>query len=135
LRMQIGESVNVRGFDFRFDGVKPIRGPNYVAKQGLFYVTKQGTELATLTPEKRLYPVQGAIMTEASISAGVMRDLYVSLGEELEQGAWSVRIYIKPFVQWIWMGALLMAIGGMLTLIDRRYRSIGKKLNVEKTGE
>jgi len=134
LRMQIGESVNVRGFDFRFDGVKPIRGPNYVAKQGLFYVTNQGAEHATLTPEKRLYPVQGAIMTEASISTGVMRDLYVSLGEELEQGAWSVRIYIKPFVQWIWMGALLMAIGGVLTLVDRRYRPISKKLNVESPG-
>jgi len=131
LRMQIGESVNVRGFDFRFDGVKPIRGPNYVAKQGSFYVTKKGTELAILTPEKRLYPVQGAIMTEASISAGMLRDLYVSLGEELEQGAWSVRIYIKPFVQWIWMGALLMALGGILTLIDRRYRSISKNLNIE----
>ncbi len=132
LRMQIGESVNVRGFDFRFDGVRPIRGPNYVAKQGVFYVSKQGAELTTLTPEKRLYPVQGSIMTEASISAGVMRDLYVSLGEELEQGAWSVRIYIKPFVQWIWMGSVLMALGGLLTLIDRRYRSNGKKPNVKE---
>jgi cytochrome c-type biogenesis protein CcmF len=126
LRMQVGESVNVRGFDFQFDGTKPIKGPNYVAKQGIFHVSKNGHTIATLTPEKRLYPVQGSIMTEASVSAGLMRDLYVSLGEQIDQKSWSVRIYIKPFVQWIWAGAYLMAFGGILSLVDRRYRTNNK---------
>ncbi|MGQ0442686.1 MAG: heme lyase CcmF/NrfE family subunit [Methylophilaceae bacterium] len=132
LSMQIGETKNIHGLDFRFEGTQPIKGPNYVAKQGIFYVSKQGKEIAILTPEKRLYPVQGAIMTEASVSAGITRDIYVSLGEELTQGGWSVRIYIKPFVHWIWVGALLMALGGLLALIDKRYRMDHKKLATEE---
>ena len=122
LTMKVGETVKIEGFDFRFEGSKPIKGPNYVAKQGQFYVTKNGHDVAYLTPEKRFYPVQGSMMTEASVSAGLVRDLYVSLGEQLEGDAWSVRIYIKPFVQWIWLGAILMALGGILTLVDKRYR-------------
>jgi cytochrome c-type biogenesis protein CcmF len=122
ITMQDGETRLINGYDFRFEGIKPIRGPNYVAKQGQFYVTKGGKDVALLTPEKRLYPVQGAVMTEASISINPVRDIYISLGEELEEGGWSIRIYFKPFVQWIWVGCLLMGIGGILTMTDKRYR-------------
>ena len=129
LRMQTGDTVNIHGFDFKFDGATPETGPNYESMRGTFYVSKNGHEITTLTPEKRFYPVQGSMMTEASVSAGITKDLYVSLGERLEDGAWSVRIYIKPFVQWIWLGAILMALGGILALIDKRYRTGDKKLS------
>jgi len=129
IRMQTGDTVKVRGFDFTFNGATPSIGPNYESMKGLFHVSKSGREVAILTPEKRFYPVQGSIMTEASVSAGLVRDLYVSLGEHLEDGAWSVRIYIKPFVQWIWLGAILMALGGVLALVDKRYRTTGKKMS------
>ncbi len=122
ITMQSGETKVINGYDFRFEGIKPIRGPNYVAKQGQFYVSKGDKPVALLTPEKRLYPVQSAVMTEASISINPVRDIYISLGEELEEGGWSVRIYFKPFVQWIWLGCVLMGMGGILTMTDKRYR-------------
>jgi cytochrome c-type biogenesis protein CcmF len=89
-------------------------------------VASGGEQLSILHPEKRFYPVQGATMTEADIDPGVFKDLYVSLGEPLENGAWSVRIYIKPFVQWIWAGCIIMALGGLLALLDKRYRISNK---------
>lgn len=122
LKMSPGQVVSTHSYDFQFEGTKVLKGPNYIAKQGRMNVSRHGEAITTLTPEKRLYVVQGSMMTEASVSAGVLRDLYVSLGEELEGDSWTVRIYIKPFVQWIWAGALLMAIGGLLALIDKRYR-------------
>ena len=128
ITMQVGETVKIKGLDFRFDGAKPVKGPNYLAQQGAFYISKNGNVVTTLTPEKRFYPVQQATMTEASIDVGITGDLYISLGEQLEAGAWSVRIYIKPFVQWIWLGSILMALGGVLTLVDKRYRSSNNKL-------
>jgi cytochrome c-type biogenesis protein CcmF len=135
LRVDPGKTVQIQGLDFNFEGTKQLIGPNYEAVQGVFHVSKNGHLLTTLTPEKRFYPVQGSVMTEASVSPGIVRDLYVSLGEQLENGAWSARIYIKPFVQWIWAGAILMALGGMLALIDRRYRTTGKKSTQESAHE
>ncbi len=122
ITMQSGETKVINGYDFKFDGILPIRGPNYIAKQGQFHVSKEGKPVALLTPEKRLYPVQGAVMTEASISINPVRDIYISLGEELEEGGWSIRVYFKPFVQWIWLGCVLMGLGGILTMTDKRYR-------------
>ncbi|MDG1453898.1 MAG: heme lyase CcmF/NrfE family subunit [Methylophilaceae bacterium] len=122
ITMQNGETKVINGYDFKFEGILPIRGPNYIAKQGQFYVSKEGKQVALLTPEKRLYPVQGAVMTEASISINPVRDIYISLGEELEEGGWSIRVYFKPFVQWIWLGCVLMGLGGILTMTDKRYR-------------
>ncbi|MEE9331274.1 MAG: heme lyase CcmF/NrfE family subunit [Methylophilaceae bacterium] len=122
ITMKVGETKQINEYDFRFDGIKLVRGPNYVAKQGQFHVSKGGKEIAYLIPEKRLYPVQGAVMTEASISINLVRDIYISLGEALDGGGWSVRVYFKPFVQWIWAGCLLMGLGGFLTMIDKRYR-------------
>lgn len=124
-----GETTVINDYDFRFDGIKPLKGPNYIAKQGQFYVSKDGKEIAMLTPEKRYYPVQGAVMTEASISINPVRDIYISLGEELEEGGWSIRVYFKPFVQWIWLGCLLMGLGGILTMTDKRYRLNKKVVN------
>jgi cytochrome c-type biogenesis protein CcmF len=131
LRMDVNDVAKVAALSFKFEGAKEIQGPNYSSSQGVFRVSSGGKEIATLYPEKRFYPVQGTMMTEADIEAGVLKDVYVSLGEPLEKGAWSVRIYIKPFVQWIWGGCIVMALGGILALMDRRYRIANKKIAKE----
>jgi cytochrome c-type biogenesis protein CcmF len=102
--------------------VTDLQGPNYIAAQGLVEVTRDGKAVATMRPEKRIYRVQQNPMTEAAIDTGITRDLYVSLGEAVEGKAWIVRVYYKPFVDWIWGGCLLMALGGLLAASDRRYR-------------
>ena len=122
LRMNVGETATIGGYTFRFDGAREFKGPNYVAARGMFHVTKGGQDVTEMYPEKRLYTVQNQAMTEAAIDSGLLRDLYVSLGEPLEDGAWSVRLYHKPFVDWIWGGCLTMALGGLLAISDRRYR-------------
>lgn len=127
LRMEVNDIAHIGNLAFRFEGAKEVAGPNYLSSQGKFIVTSNSKEVAVLHPEKRFYPVQGAMMTEADIEPGIVRDIYVSLGEPLENGAWSVRIYIKPFVRWIWGGCILMALGGILALMDRRYRIVNKK--------
>ena len=122
VRMNVGETATIGDYTFRFDGVRDVMGPNYVAVQGAFHVSRDGRESAVLHPEKRRYTATNQIMTEAAIDTGLVRDLYVSLGEPLEDGAWSVRLYHKPFVDWIWGGCLIMALGGVLAVSDRRYR-------------
>jgi len=125
LRMIAGDRFDMAGYSFEFKGTQVFEGPNFVSDQGLFSVQQDGKEIAVLHPEKRRYKLQGQVMTEAAIDPGLTRDLYVSLGEPLDdQGtAWAVRIYHKPFVRWIWMGALMMMAGGLLAASDRRYRS------------
>lgn len=131
LRVEPGESYNLAGYDFRFDGVKEIQGKNYRASNGTLTVTKDGKFVATMEPQKREYLVQKSPMTEAAIDARLSRDLFVALGEPLgDKGAWSVRIYHKPFLRWIWLGALIMALGGLVSATDRRYR---KKVAKKKT--
>ncbi|HEY6972944.1 MAG TPA: heme lyase CcmF/NrfE family subunit [Nitrospiraceae bacterium] len=127
LRMNVGETATIGGYQFRFDGVQEIKGPNYRAGRGIFFVTKGGRPITEMYPEKRFYPVQNQAMTEAAIDTGFLRDLYVSLGEPLDGGAWSVRLYHKPFIDWIWGGCLLMAFGGVLAISDRRYRLSWRK--------
>ena len=122
VKMAVGDSTTVRGYTFVFNGVKELQGPNYVAMQGQMQVTRNGGVPLEMRPEKRIYRVQQNPMTEAAIDAGVTRDLYVSLGEQVEGGAWIVRVYVKPFIDWIWGGCLLMALGGLLAVTDRRYR-------------
>ncbi|HEY5932614.1 MAG TPA: cytochrome c-type biogenesis CcmF C-terminal domain-containing protein, partial [Nitrospira sp.] len=122
VRMNVGETATIGGYTFRFDGAQDVVGPNYTAARGAFQVSRDGREAAILYPEKRRYPVQNQVMTEAAIDPGLLRDLYVSLGEPLEGGAWSVRLYHKPFIDWIWGGCLIMALGGALAISDRRYR-------------
>jgi cytochrome c-type biogenesis protein CcmF len=128
LRMELNDIAIIDGMTFKFNGAKKVLGANYVASQGEFVISQNGNQLAVLKPEKRFYPVQGSVMTEADIKPGIIKDLYISLGEPLENGAWSVRIYIKPFVQWIWAGCILMALGGFLALTDKRYRIVNKKV-------
>jgi cytochrome c-type biogenesis protein CcmF len=127
VRMDIGDTVEVAGYTFRFDGVIETRGPNYTANQGMIRVLRNGNELMTMRPEKRIYTVQTMPMTEAAIETSVWRDLYVSLGEPVSGGAWSVRVYYKPFVVWLWGGAFLMALGGILAMSDKRYRIMARR--------
>ncbi len=126
MRMDVGETVNIGDYKFRFDGTTKIEGPNYIADRGQFLVTRNDKVVTTLFPEKRVYRVQTMPMTEAGIDTGLFRDLYVSLGEPLPGGAWSVRVYFKPFVDWIWAGAVFMALGGLLAISDRRYRLVAR---------
>ena len=128
VRMRLGDVTHLSGYDFTFNGTSEQQGPNYTATRGHLTVSKNGHEVATLDPEKRIYTVQNMPMTEAGISAGVFSDQYASLGEPLEDGAWSVRIYHKPMVNWIWGGCLLMGFGGFLALSDRRYRASKKQV-------
>jgi len=132
LRMAPGDTVELGGYRFIFEGTEHFNGPNYTADRGSLQVLDaQGAEIARLHPEKRLYQVQQMPMTEAGIDAGFTRDLYVALGEPLEGKAWAVRIHIKSFVRWIWLGGLLVAAGGVLAALDRRYR-LKAKLRVQE---
>ncbi len=122
LPMHTGQRVEMSGYVFEFDGVKNVQGPNYSSKQASIHVYKNDKLVATLLPEKRTYLVQQNPMTEAGIDTGFLRDVYVALGEQVNESAWGMRLYYKPFIQWIWLGAVLMAFGGMLAALDRRYR-------------
>ncbi|MDQ1362487.1 MAG: cytochrome c-type biosis protein CcmF, partial [Pseudomonadota bacterium] len=122
VRLATGQQYNIGGYDFEFRGVQPFTGENYRADEGVFAIYQNGELIAQLHSQKRLYNAGGMPMTEAGIDAGLFRDLYVSLGEPLDETAWSVRLYYKPFIRWIWLGALFMAAGGLLAAMDRRYR-------------
>ena len=138
LQVTPGESYQLAGFNFTFEGVKEIAGKNYRASNGKLTVSKDGRHIATMEPEKRVYLVQKMPMTEAAIDAGLFRDLFVALGEPLgNKGAWSVRIYHKPFIRWIWLGALIMALGGLVSATDPRYRKLAraKRKQVAETAE
>ena len=117
-----GQSLVVGTYEVRFEGVDHQQGPNYVADRGHLRVFQHDRQLALLHPEKRLYASGGQVMTEAGIHARLNGDVYVALGESLGNNAWAVRVHIKPFVRWIWLGALLMALGGFVTAADRRFR-------------
>jgi len=122
VRMEIGSKVTVGGYTFQFNGTRNDVGPNYKAVIGDIAVIKDEQFVRNMYPEKRTYNASGMAMTEAAIDTGFLRDLYVALGEPLTNGAWVVRVYHKPFVDWIWLGCLLMAIGGITSITDRRYR-------------
>jgi cytochrome c-type biogenesis protein CcmF len=122
VKMAIGDSTTVNGYTFTFRGTREVPEPNYMATQGLIEVTHNGNRLRDMRPEKRVYRVQNNPMTEAAIATGFTRDLYVSLGEPVGGGDWIVRVYVKPFIDWIWGGSLIMALGGVLAATDRRYR-------------
>ena len=123
VRMAPGDVVEYGGVAFRFAGIVTTPGPNYRSRRGQFEVV-DGDRRLLLGPEKRQYLAGGSVMTEAAIDAGFFKDIYVSLGEPLEGDAWAVRLYVKPFVRWIWFGALFMAFGSVLALADRRYRRL-----------
>jgi len=122
VHMRVGDTTSVNGYTFTFTNLEEVKGPNYVAARGTFDITYDGKKLTTLHPEKRMYVIQQMPMTEAGIDRGFTRDLYVSLGEATQDGAWIVRVQHKPFVGWIWGGCLIMSLGGLLAATDRRYR-------------
>jgi len=123
VRMEPYKPLELAGYHFAFEGITPYNGPNYKADQGNIKVFKDDELIAELQPQKRLYSVQKMPMTEAAIDWGFTRDIYVALGEPLgNDGAWSIRIYYKPFIRWIWFGGLLMVLGGLLSATDKRYR-------------
>ncbi|MDQ3160915.1 MAG: c-type cytochrome biogenesis protein CcmF, partial [Pseudomonadota bacterium] len=123
LALKPGESVTMGAQQFRFEGVDELRGPNYTAERGHVQVLRDGEPVVLLHPEKRRYVAGGQVMTEAGIAASITGDSYVAIGESLGDGAWAVRVHTKPFVRWIWIGALLMALGGFVTATDRRFRA------------
>ncbi|HLR17660.1 MAG TPA: heme lyase CcmF/NrfE family subunit [Alcanivoracaceae bacterium] len=123
VRMSPGDTVEVGGFAFTFDSVEPVDGPNFDAMRGEFTVSKNDRYITTMRPEKRTYRVGQQVMTEVALRPGLIFDLYVAMGEELgEDDAWAVRVYFKPGVRWLWLGALIMALGGLLASTDKRYR-------------
>ncbi len=129
LRLAPGQATELGGYRFVFDGAAHFEGPNFTSDRGTVRVFEHERLVSVLHPEKRLYSVQQSMMTEAGIDAGFTRDLYVALGEPLDNGAWAVRIHIKPFVRWIWFGGLLTGLGGVLAATDRRYRvKVGHKV-------
>ncbi|MEN5014740.1 heme lyase CcmF/NrfE family subunit [Erwinia sp. Eh17-17] len=130
VRMKEGDSVDVAGYHFTLRGVVNLVGPNYSGSSGVIDVTRNGQHEATLSAEKRFYSAARTMMTEAAIDGGFSRDLYAALGEELEGKSWAVRLYYKPFVRWIWFGGVFMALGGVLCLLDPRYRSRKKAQKV-----
>ena len=125
--MAPGQTQEIGRYSFRFDGVERVQGPNYVADRGHVQVFRDGKPLELLHPEKRAYASGGQVMTDAGIHAGVRADIFVALGESLGGDTWAVRLHVKPFMRWVWAGALLMALGGFVTATDRRFRQIPKE--------
>ena len=122
VRMNVGDTVQIAGYDFTFKGISDANGPNYVGGKAQIDISRDGKHETTLYAEKRLYTVSKIPMTEAAIDWGFSRDLYAALGEKLDNNAWALRLYYKPFIRWIWLGGLFMALGGVLCMFDRRYR-------------
>lgn len=122
VRMAVGDTVQIADYDFKFTGVNDANGPNYMGGKAQIDISKDGKPEATLFAEKRFYTVSKMPMTEAAIDWGFTRDLYVALGEKIEDNSWALRLYYKPFIRWIWIGGLFMALGGLLCMFDRRYR-------------
>ena len=126
LALKAGQTVEVGRYGFRFEGVDEVRGPNYLSDRGHVQVLRNDRPLTLLHPEKRAYASGGQVMTEAGIRPGLFGDVYVALGDRLGDDAWAVRVHIKPFVRWIWLGAALMALGGFVTAADKRFRRISE---------
>ncbi|MDX1490462.1 MAG: heme lyase CcmF/NrfE family subunit [Pseudohongiellaceae bacterium] len=129
--LSAGETVSLGNYEFLFEGTEPIRGANYIGDRAGFQVFKDGSYLEDLHPEKRLYTASGSPSTEMGIDSGFWRDLFITLGERRDSGAWSMTVYIKPFVRWVWLGAILMALGAVVAVTDKRYR----KMTVKSTSK
>ncbi len=131
VKMNIGDTVNVGGYDFQLRNLAQVPGPNYQAVRADIAVTKNGAPVAMMHPEKRAFTTAQSVTSETAIDRSVFRDLYLALGDEVGNGAWTVRVYHKPLVNWIWGGALLMAIGGAFAVSDRRYALAARKESQE----
>ena len=133
--VSIGSSWNVGSYDLKLDDVVEVRGPNYFSTMGIISVSKESSELITLRPEKRNYPIAQMPTTEAAIDYRISRDLYVVLGDQQSENAWTVRTYLKPFANWIWGGCAMMALGGILSLTDRRLRIAAGSKRAKSLGQ
>lgn len=133
VRMLPGDVVALGGYEFEFRRMARVQGPNYVADQGEIKVSRDGELVTTLFPEKRVYTASQSVMTEADMDPGFFRDLYVALGEPVGESAWAVRVHVKPFVRWIWFGGILVAFGGALAVLDKRYR-LSRRSSVSVAG-
>ncbi|MBP7309550.1 MAG: heme lyase CcmF/NrfE family subunit [Polaromonas sp.] len=119
-----GQQFHINGYQFTFEGVTEVPGPNYVAQRGTITISKTEKTIATLHPEKRQYASGGSILTESDMHGGLTRDLYVALGDPIDdKGGWALRLYVKPFIRWIWFGALMMALGALLVIFDKRFKT------------
>jgi cytochrome c-type biogenesis protein CcmF len=117
-----GESIDLAGYEFEMRQLRNVQGPNFSAIEAEIEIRNDGEFVATVRPQKRQYLVQQSPMTEAGIRAGLDKDLFVALGDQLGDGGWSVRVQYKPLIRFIWLGCLIMAIGGIVAVSDRRYR-------------
>ncbi len=131
-----GQTIDLGNYDFVFNGTRQITGPNYIGDEATVVVSQNGNYLRDLNPEKRIYLASRSPSTEMAIDAGFFRDLFITLGEHKGNGAWSMTIYVKPFIRWVWLGAIFMAVGGLTAVADRRYRRLRlkKKATVEQEG-
>jgi cytochrome c-type biogenesis protein CcmF len=129
VKMNIGDTVSVGGYEFQLKNLEQVPGPNYAATRADIEVAKQGSApFAVMQPEKRVFTATQQPTSETAIDRSVWRDLYLSLGDQTDDGGWTVRVYHKPLVNWIWGGALLMALGGAFAISDRRYALAKKKV-------
>ncbi|HLR06955.1 MAG TPA: cytochrome c-type biogenesis CcmF C-terminal domain-containing protein, partial [Pyrinomonadaceae bacterium] len=131
VKMNLGDTVNVGGYDFQLRNLAQLQGPNYQAVRADIEVTRNGAPVAMLHPEKHAYTVAQSVTSETAIDRSIFRDLYVALGDQIDNRAWTVRVYHKPLVNWIWGGALLMALGGAFAVSDRRYALAARKESQE----
>jgi len=122
VRMAPGQVETLGDYQFEFVQAGTIEGPNYTSQATRFNLKKDGKVIEVLTPEKRRYTARGSVMTEAAIDVTLFRDVYVSMGEQLEGNAWGMRLQVKPFMRWVWLGAIFMAVGGLMAVMDKRYR-------------
>ena len=129
-----GETIQAGPYSIQFKKVEEVEGPNYAGVGGLFEVTRDGKPVAMMKPEKRFYKATQQTMTEAAIDHGLTRDVYLSLGNQIDDKTWEVRAQVKPFINWIWIGCVIMALGGLLAILDRRYR-LRRKTAAEAVGD
>ena len=128
VRMEVNDQHQAGGYTFTLSSIEPVRGPNFDAAEGTFDVVRDNRDIGQIIAQKRIYDVRRDTMTEAGIDASITRDLFVALGEPLDDsGAWSVRIQTKPYIRWIWLGTIFMAVGGLMAALDRRYRKVAVK--------
>lgn len=138
LRMEINQPVPLANYEFILEEVRRVEGPNYIADEAVIRVNRNGKYLLEMKPQKRRYLAGGNIMTEVALDPGLFRDLYVAMGQGLDDKAWAMSVHIKPFVRWVWLGALMMAFGAALAVTDKRYRkakAAASDLEVPLTGE
>jgi cytochrome c-type biogenesis protein CcmF len=122
LRMEVNQTAELSGYIFTLQSLKKVEGPNYSADEAFITVSHNGNSLNDMHPQKRRYTVRGTLMTEVALDVGLFRDIYVAMGESVGENAWAMRVHVKPFIRWIWLGALMMAFGACLAVIDKRYR-------------